>query len=282
MSDAGDQGLAARLRAVGCVFAEEEAAEIRRVLGAADPSAVVAARARGVPLEQALGRARFAGVDVEVGPGVFVPRHRAAVLVGAAAEAAPAARIAVDLGCGSGAIAAALTRRLPHAAVHACDIDRAAVTTAARNGAIFGFVAHHGGWWEALPGSLLGRIDLAVAYLPHVPTRLLGTIPRDFREHEPAGTVDGGFDGLDPFRAVLAGAPRWLAGDGVLVTLVAGEQVPAALATAGGWRVEVRAGLPDDADTGGDDDGPSGAGGEEGDEPDDAVLVLRRRPTSPH
>lgn len=245
--------LVARLRAVGCVFAEEEAAEIRRVLGSADPSGVVAARARGVPLEQALGVARFAGVEVAVDPGVFVPRRRAEVLVTAAAEAAPAARVVVDLGCGSGAIAAALTRRLPHAAVHACDVDRAAVTTAARNGAVFGFTAHHGSWWDALPGGLLGRVDLAVAYLPHVPTRLLGTIPRDFREHEPDGTVDGGFDGLGPFRAVLAGAPGWLASDGVLVTLVAGEQVPDALGVAAGWRPAVRA----------EDDG-------------DAVLVLRR------
>jgi release factor glutamine methyltransferase len=251
MSDADP--LVARLRAVGCVFAEEEAAEIRRVLGAGDPSGIVAARSRGVPLEQALGVARFAGVEVAVDPGVFVPRRRAEVLVAVAAEAAPAARVVVDLGCGSGAIAAALTRRLPHAAVHASDLDRAAVATAARNGAAFGFAVHHGSWWEALPGGLLGRVDLAVAYLPHVPTPLLATIPRDFRDHEPERTVDGGFDGLDPFRAVLAGAPRWLAENGVLVTLVAAEQVPEALAAAAGWQTEVR-----------------------GDEDDDAVLVLRR------
>src|SRR4051812_1598770 len=258
-----DDELAARLREVGCVFAEEEAAEVRRVLGAGDPSGVVAARARGVPLEQALGLARFAGVDVALDPGVFVPRHRAAVLVDAAAEAAPGARVVVDLGCGSGAIAAALTRALPGAAVHACDIDAAAVATAARNGAVFGFAVHRGDWWDALPAVLLGRVGLAVAYLPHVPTRLLGTIPRDFREHEPDRTVDGGGDGLDPFRAVLAGAPRWLAADGALVTLVATEQVPAALAAAAGWRAVVVSGTEKDEDA--DADG------------DDAVLVLRRR-----
>src|SRR3954447_894061 len=122
-----DDELAARLRAAGCAFAEEEAAGIRRVLAAGGPPGVVAARARGVPLEQALGLARFAGVDVALDPGVFVPRHRAAVLVDAAAEAVPRPRVVVDLGCGSGAIAAALTRRLPRAAVHACDIDAAAV-----------------------------------------------------------------------------------------------------------------------------------------------------------
>jgi release factor glutamine methyltransferase len=166
----------------------------------------------------------------------------------------------VDLGCGSGAIAAALTRRLPLADVHACDIDRVAVATAARNGERFGFTAHHGSWWEALPGRLLGRVDLAAAYLPHVPTGLLDTIPRDFREHEPARTVDGGSDGLDPLRAVLAGAPRWLAADAMLVTLIAAEQVPAALEASAGWRTEVRR-VGDEDDEG---------------EDDDAVLVLRR------
>ena len=89
--------LVARLRAVGCVFAEDEAAEIRRVHGddetAAD--AVVAARKAGIPLEQALGVARFAGVEVEVGEGVFVPRLRAEPLVDDAVAAAPDARIVV-------------------------------------------------------------------------------------------------------------------------------------------------------------------------------------------
>jgi release factor glutamine methyltransferase len=269
MSAADPDPLAARLRAVGCVFAEEEAAEIRRVLGAGDPSGIVAARARGVPLEQALGRTRFAGVEVAVDPGVFVPRHRAAVLVDVAAEVAPAARVVVDLGCGAGAIAAALTRRLPHAAVHACDVDRAAVVNAGRNGAVFGFTAHHGSWWDALPGGLLGRVDLAVAYLPHVPTRLLDTIPRDFRQHEPARTVDGGFDGLDPFRSVLPAAHKWLSADGVLVTLLAAEQVPDALAIAGYWRADVRpapfgVSVAAEGDEGGDED------------EDDVVLVLRR------
>jgi release factor glutamine methyltransferase len=75
--------LVARLRAVGCVFAEEEAAEIRRVVGADEEraDAVLASRANGIPLEHALGVAMFAGVEVEVGPGVFVPRTRAETLV---------------------------------------------------------------------------------------------------------------------------------------------------------------------------------------------------------
>jgi release factor glutamine methyltransferase len=219
--------LVARLRAVGCVFAEEEAAEIRRVVGADDAraDAVVAARGTGTPLEQALGVAVFAGVEVDVGAGVFVPRARAEILVEAAVTARPDARVVVDLGTGSGAIAAALSTRLPRADVHAVDLDPAALTYAVRNAAGYHFTVHEGDWWDALPHELRGRVDLAVAYLPHVPTARLDDIPGDYRTHEPDLSVAGGPDGLDPLRAVLADLDSWLAPNGVLVTLVAEEQL---------------------------------------------------------
>jgi release factor glutamine methyltransferase len=224
--------LVARLRAAGCVFAEDEADEIRRVLS--DPDAIdraVTARERGHPLEQILGVARFAGVEVALGAGVFVPRVRAAVLVEVAA-AGPEPRIAVDLGCGSGAIAAALRVRFPAAQVHACDLDPAALEFARANGARHGFAVHAGDWWSALPRALHGRIDLAVAYLPHVPTARLAGIAGDYRQHEPGVAVDGGPDGLDPLRAVLSGLD-WLAPTGRLITLVSAEQLAAARGAVG-------------------------------------------------
>lgn len=221
-------GLAARLRAVGCVFAEEEAAEIRR-LGAA-PDTIVAARSAGVPLEQALGVAVFAGLDLAVGEGVFVPRHRAEVLVDAAVSARPDARVVVDLGCGCGALAAALATRLGAAEVYAVDVDQTALAYAVRNGERYGFAVHRGDWWDALPRDLRGRVDLAVAYLPHVPDARLDGIPDDYRRHEPESAVAGGADGLDPLRTVTRSLDDWLSPDGVLVTLVAGEQLEAARA----------------------------------------------------
>jgi release factor glutamine methyltransferase len=219
--------LVARLRAVGCVFAKEEAAEIRRVVGADEKraDAAVAARANGIPLEHALGTALFAGIEVEVGPGVFVPRTRAEALVEAAITSRPDARIIVDLGTGSGAIAAALATGLPHAEVHGTDLDPHALTFARRNATRYGFTVHEGDWWDALPHELRGQIDLAVAYLPHVPTARLADISGDYRTHEPDLSVAGGLDGLDPLRQVLAALDAWLAPDGVLVTLVAEEQL---------------------------------------------------------
>ncbi len=235
-----DPRLVAQLRVAGCVFAEDEAREILRVLGRpADIDAAVLARAGGMPLEQVLGRAVFMGLEVVVEPGVFVPRQRTDELVRTAVGSAADPRVVVDLGCGSGALAAVLSRRLPWAQVHACDVDPAAVACARKNAERYGYVVHQGSWWSALPTVLAGCVDLAVAYLPHVPTERLRMIPRDLREHEPVGAVDGGPDGLEPFREVLCELDGWLAPDGRLVTLLAREQAHEALRVAGRRRVVI-------------------------------------------
>ncbi len=210
------------LRTAGCVHAEDEAALVWETYAEPDARAVaVAERSTGVPLEQVLGWAAFGPVRVALAPGVFVPRRRAEAILAAAVALRPDARVVVDLGCGAGALAAALAVLLPDAEVHGVDVDERALACARRTG---GFAVHQGSWWDGLPRSLAGRVALAVAYLPHVPTDRLDDIHPDFRSHEPTGSVDGGPDGLDPLRAVLAGADAWLAPDGVFVTLLSREQ----------------------------------------------------------
>src|SRR5690606_6327674 len=210
------------------VFAEQEAAFVRRHLS--DPHDVeraVAGRVAGLPLEHAVGVAEFAGASLAVADGVFVPRRRAETIASAAIRERPEARVAVDLGCGCGALAAALATHLPGADVHAVDIDPASVVVARANGRRFGFTAHHGSWWDGLPSPLRGRVDLAVGYLPHVPTARVRDIHPDFRTHEPPGTVDGGPDGLDHLRVVLDAMSHWLAPDGRFVTLLSAGQAEA-------------------------------------------------------
>src|SRR5437763_4412118 len=115
--------IVARLRAAGCVFAEDEA---RLLISAArtpaDLDARVAQRVAGLPLEHVLGWAQFCGMRIAVDPGVFVPRRRTEFLVeraaalarqraGAAAGPGGAGGgpvVVVDLCCGSGALGAAL------------------------------------------------------------------------------------------------------------------------------------------------------------------------------
>lgn len=248
---ADDQGrpalhqLTARLRAAGCVFAEEEAAQLRaRFPDGSDREGAVRRRERGTPLEHVLGFADFAGTRVAVDPRVFVPRRRAEPLVElcvTAARSMPTALVA-DLGCGTGAIAAAVSARLPQGDVVAVDDDPAAVACARRNGAEHGFEVYAGDWFDGLPARCQGRVDVAVAYLPHVPVACLDGLPADYRAAEPLPTVDGGADGLDPLRTVLDQAPRWLRADGVIITMSANGQDAdvRAVAAERGWRVRMR------------------------------------------
>lgn len=240
------------LRAAGSVFAEREAQVILAAF--ADPqrrAVAVEQRSSGLPLEYVVGVAEFAGVEVAIGPSVFIPRHRAEALVDTAVElvgAMAAARrpTALDLGCGSGAIAAALTSRLPGWDVHASDIDAEALRHARTNSATFGFTLHQGDWWSSLPTSLSGGFDLVVAHLPYVPTGELVSLPRDFRDHEAVAALDGGADGLDPWRAVARGAGRWLEADGVLLTQVGEHQVGEAVRIATSEGLVAQSIWPDD------------------------------------
>lgn len=226
-----------RLRAAGCVFAEDEAELL--ITSARTPDeldAMVARRAEGLPLEHVLGWAEFAGVRVAVDPGVFVPRRRTEFLVERAAALAPPGAVVVDLCCGSGALGVALLARLTDGELYAADIDPAAVECARRNVAAAGGSAHHGDLFAALPAALRGRVDVLLANVPYVPTEEIALLPSEARVHEARVALDGGADGLDVLRRVTAEAARWLAPGGRLFFETGERQVPSAVAavTAGG------------------------------------------------
>ena len=126
--------LVARLRAAGCVFAEDEARLLRAAAGSpAELDALAARRVDGAPLEALLGWAEFCGLRIAVDPGVFVPRQRTAFLVAQAVRRAGPGAVVVDLCCGTGAIGAAIAAAAPGVEVHAADVDPAAVACARRN-----------------------------------------------------------------------------------------------------------------------------------------------------
>lgn len=145
-----------RLRAAGCVFAEDEARILLEAAmsdGTTDPvrlESLVAARVDGLPLEHLVGWAELDDRRWLVAPGVFVPRQRSELLireaaaralsdaVGAvAASAATAPVLLVDLCCGCGALGGAVAARLLAAGhdveVHAADVDPVAVACAHEN-----------------------------------------------------------------------------------------------------------------------------------------------------
>jgi release factor glutamine methyltransferase len=214
----------ARLRAAGCVFAEDEARLLTEAAGSpAELDRLVGLRVGGLPLEQVLGWAEFAGRRVLVEPGVFVPRRRTELLVRLGAARAP--RRVVELCCGSGAVSAALRDRLPGVEVHAADVDPAAVRCARRN--LPGAAVYEGDLDAPLPAGLAGRVDLLVANAPYVPSAAIALMPPEAREHEPRVALDGGPDGLAVARRVLAVAPRWLAPGGAVLVETSERQAPA-------------------------------------------------------
>jgi release factor glutamine methyltransferase len=223
--------IAARLRAAGCVFAEEEA----RLLIAAAPApadleVMVERRIGGLPLEHVIGWAEFCGLRISVDPGVFVPRHRSEFLVSQAAACAAAGVVVLDLCCGSGALGAALAAAVGPIELHAADIDPAAVRCAERNLAAMGGRVYCGDLFHPLPPSLRGRVDVLVANVPYVPTDEIPLLPREARLYEPLPALDGGSDGLDLVRRVAAGAPLWLAPGGHLLVETGDHQADATAA----------------------------------------------------
>jgi release factor glutamine methyltransferase len=258
-----EHAVATRLRAAGCVFAEDEARMLISAAGSGgELEAMVDRRVAGLPLEQVLGWAEFCGLRIAVAPGVFVPRRRTEFLVRqalcylpgddppgtrkggtarppfhppgppvrGASQAGPCV-IVVDLCCGAGAIGAALAAAVDRAEVHAVDIDPAAVHCARRN--VPGHV-YQGDLYEPLPGRLRGRVAILAANVPYVPSGQVSLLPAEARAHEPLVALDGGADGLDVLRRVAAGAPAWLAPGGHLLIETSERQAAQAAAAFAG------------------------------------------------
>jgi release factor glutamine methyltransferase len=243
----------ARLRAAGCVYAEEEAALL--VEAAGDDEArlerLVTARMAGEPLEPLVGWVRFGGLRILVGPGVFVPRVRTELLAETAltkiselskinSDKINSEPVVVELCCGVAAVAAVIQRSAPVGELLVADIDPIAVDYARRN-LSDPAVALVGDLYESLPTRLRGGVDVIVANAPYVPSEAIALMPRDARDHEPLVALDGGSDGTHVQRRIIADAPSWLRIGGYLLIETGREQ---SVITAGelrsrGFEVEV-------------------------------------------
>jgi release factor glutamine methyltransferase len=259
---ATDPAVVARLRAAGCVFAEDEARLLAEAAGSpAELDALVERRVSGLPLEQVVGWAEFCGLRIFVDPGVFVPRRRSEFLVQTAVSLARGTSpVIVDLCCGTGALGVAVAvglcfpvgRNQPGfpaggnqpggAELHAADIDPAAVACAKRNVEPIGGRVYQGDLFSPLPATLRGRVTILICNAPYVPSAEVGYLPAEARDHEPRTALDGGPDGLAVLRRVAAEAPRWLAQGGRLLVETSDLQAAATrqAMTAAGLTVLVR------------------------------------------
>lgn len=191
------------------------------------------------PLQHLLGSAAFRTVELQVGPGVFVPRPETELLAGWAVEHLRGLRdpVAVDLCTGSGAIAAALAAEVPSARVHAVEISPQAYSYACANLAGTGVDLRLGDIADEL-GDLDGSVDVVVANPPYIPLEAYEEVAVEARLHDPPVALWSGSDGLETIRSVEQAAARLLRPGGVVGCEHAdaqGSAAPDVFRAAGGW-----------------------------------------------
>jgi release factor glutamine methyltransferase len=230
--------LVRRLRAAGCVAAEEEADELLgAAVGSEQLSSMLARRVEGEPLAWIVGSVFFCGVRVLVHPGVYVPRWQSEPLVRRGAALVQHGGRVVDLCTGSGALALALKSLAPLAHVVGTEIDKVACACARSNGV----EVYEGELDSALPPEFEGTVDLVIGVVPYVPTGELEFLPRDVLHYEPRCALDGGLDGTEFLRRALLSASGLLRDAGVVLLELGGEEdtvIRPALADSGFVAVE--------------------------------------------
>ncbi|NLE81332.1 MAG: peptide chain release factor N(5)-glutamine methyltransferase [Rhodococcus sp.] len=180
---------------------------------------MVAQRAKRIPLQYILGTAAMGNIDVEVGPGVFVPRPETELLLGWAlaflgtCDQHPP--VVVDLCTGTGALALAIAEARPDAVVHAVELEPHALAWARRNADArenagdTPIQLHQGDVTDRtlLPG-LEGGVDLIVANPPYIPEA--AELEPEVADHDPHSALFGGPDGLSVIKPMIANVARWL------------------------------------------------------------------------
>jgi release factor glutamine methyltransferase len=201
----------------------------------------IARREAREPLQHITGRAFFRFLELQVGPGVFVPRPETESVVGWAIDAVRAMDVVepliVDLCTGSGAIALAMAQEVPRSRVHAVELDEGALKWAGKNIEGSRVQLHHGDARSALT-ELDGQVDLVISNPPYIPLTEWEYVAPEARDHDPELALFSGEDGLDTIRGLERAAHRLLRPGGVVVIEHAdtqGGQVPWIFTEERGW-----------------------------------------------
>ncbi|WP_166243684.1 peptide chain release factor N(5)-glutamine methyltransferase [Paenibacillus turpanensis] len=229
-------------------IAEEVEEELERLL---------MRRASGEPLQYIVGDQEFYGFPFAVSPAVLIPRPETELLVeqllargdrlfageAGAGEAGSTGAVrpqVLDIGTGSGCIAVTLAKLRPQWGVSAVDISESALEVAKGNAERLGAPVRflHGSWLSpALEEGL--RVDILVSNPPYIPAGELPFLQREVRDYEPRGALDGGIDGMDPYRVLVeqmkqlpGGGPRLV---GFEVGIHQAEQVAGLLRSSSEW-----------------------------------------------
>lgn len=199
-------------------------------------------RAGGMPLQYITGSQEFMGLDFAVNENVLIPRQDTEILVEKALDMVLQKKMRrgghriLDLCCGSGAIAISLAyylgKKKRKVAITASDISANALSVAKNNAASIGveksinFV--RGDLFAPFPKNRKGKgkqqFEIIISNPPYIPTNVLPTLMREVRNHEPLAALDGGIDGLDFYKRIIAEAYLYLENNGLLLLEIGHDQ----------------------------------------------------------
>ncbi|GGA45952.1 release factor glutamine methyltransferase [Kroppenstedtia guangzhouensis] len=189
-------------------------------------------RAEGIPVQYLTGEQEFFGRSFRVEPSVLIPRPETEILVETVLREADniwkgRSVTAADMGTGSGAIAVTLALERPDWGIVAVDRSPEALNVARQNGVKNGSGDRirwlQGDWLDPLRKRDI-RVDVLVSNPPYIPVGEIPHLDAEVREHEPRIALDGGRDGLDPYRILVRGIPAVLKNPGLVVFEVGENQ----------------------------------------------------------
>ena len=213
---------------------------------------LVKRRAAGEPLQALLGETEFYGRSFKMTKGVFIPRPETERLIevcvgkftgGTSSLLSP---LALEVGCGTGAIGCTLAAEIPRLQVIATDVNPQAVELSRVNARRLGVSARveilEGSLCDPVAADLRGRVNLLVSNPPYIRSGDLPGLPREVRDHDPQEALDGGPDGLRFYHELARLAPAWLVPGGWLAMEIGfdqGDQVSAICAASDLEEIEV-------------------------------------------
>ncbi len=186
----------------------------------AEIDAALKRRTSGEPVHRILGYREFYGLRLSLSPETLEPRPDTETLVEAvlpfakATAAREGACRILDLGTGTGAVALALLSAVPEAIATGVDVSEGALATASRNAERLGFASRFKALRSDWFAKVSGRYHVIAANPPYIPSEDIENLQDEVRDFDPRLALDGGVDGLGPYRIIAAEAAGFLEAEG--------------------------------------------------------------------
>nr|WP_210338162.1 peptide chain release factor N(5)-glutamine methyltransferase [Devosia sp. MC532] len=192
-------------------------------------NATISRRLTGESVARIIGYREFYGLNFKLSAATLEPRPDTELLVDLAIKALPKGGRLLDLGTGTGCIPISILANRPDGRGHASDINPEALAMAQENARANGVSERlsfsAGSWFEALEGvDRAARFDLIVSNPPYIVSEVINTLADEVKNFDPMLALDGGPDGVAPYRILAAQAGGYLKADGVVLVEIGYDQ----------------------------------------------------------